>query len=179
MASVIAPSGSSAAPLDTVTATGNASCCLNINITAQSGTSGQNPSGTVAFDVTTPPPLPMIPISGPVTCLSVTGPDHGAGTLVVPTTAVLNVQTGPGSFGVVTVELVDNGRNDAGLIGGIPFGNPVRAPTDCSPLGALGFTDPLTNGRVRVFDAPLCDQTGDQGQDNQCGDENQPGGNNS
>ena len=42
---------SGAAQLDTVTATGSGSGPVNININAQSGTSGQNPSGTVAFGV--------------------------------------------------------------------------------------------------------------------------------
>jgi hypothetical protein len=41
--------------VDTVTATGSApGCCLNININAQSGTSGENPSGTVFLDATSP-----------------------------------------------------------------------------------------------------------------------------
>src|SRR5450432_698512 len=87
MALVFAPSASGAAPLDTVTATGSASCCLNISVNAQSGTSGQKPIGTVAFGVPTQTPQgPIVfPVAGPVTCLSVTGPDHGAGAPGAPT----------------------------------------------------------------------------------------------
>jgi hypothetical protein len=36
-------------PLDTVTATGGGGNISDLNISAQSGTSGQNPSGTVSF----------------------------------------------------------------------------------------------------------------------------------
>jgi hypothetical protein len=163
MALVFAPGASSAAQLDTVTATGSApGCCLNININAQSGTSGQNPGGTVFFDATSP--LGPFPLSGPVTCLSVTGPDQGAGASGAPTTVVLNFQSG--SI-VITVELVDNGGNGADVIGGIGLGAPLRAPTDCSPLdGSPGaFTTSLTNGRATVFDAPVLPTSKDQCKD--------------
>jgi hypothetical protein len=72
----------------------------------------------------------------------------GAGKLGSPTTAVLNLQGT--SFGVITVELVDNGGNGADIISTAPTG---RAPTDCSPF-TTGLTDTLTNGRATVFDAP-------------------------
>jgi hypothetical protein len=153
MALVFAPGTSGAAQLDTVTATGSAPGAVNININAQSGTSGQNPSGTVAFGVVfpSPPQDPIVfPFSGPVTCLSVTGPDHGAGAPGAPTTAVLNFQEP--TFGVITVEVVDHGGNGADIFGGLPL-SPNRAPSDCSPLVG-GFTEPL-NGRAVVFDAPL------------------------
>ena len=155
MALVVAPSASGAAQLDTVTATGSGTGTVNIDINAQSGISGQNPSGTVAFGVVFPSPQePVVfPFSGPVTCLTVTGPDHGAGAPGAPTTAVLNFQEA--AFGVVTVGLVDNGGNGADIIRVLlPVGTSARAPTDCSPLVG-GVTDPLLNGRAVVFDAPL------------------------
>src|ERR1700733_7145579 len=78
MGLMFASSASAAAPLDTVTATGSAqSTYSNININAQRGTSGQSPSGTASFPV-----VGAINVSGPVACLSVTGPDQGAGTVV-------------------------------------------------------------------------------------------------
>jgi hypothetical protein len=166
MALVLAPTASGAAQLDKVTATGSApGCCLNINISAQSGTSGQNPSGTVSFDIPVPPNIVgPVTFSGPVTCMSVTGPDHGAGAPGAPTTAVLNFQTGRI---VLTVELVDNGGNGADVIGGIELVDALRAPTDCSPLdGSPGaFTTPLTNGRATVFDAPVLPTSKDQCKD--------------
>jgi hypothetical protein len=149
---VVAPSASGAVPLDTVTATGSSRIFYsNININAQSGTSGQNPSGTGSFTV-----LGSIFISGTVSCLSVTGPDMGAGAPGSPTTAVLNLQGT--SFGVVTVELIDNGGNGADIFSSAPTG---RAPSDCSPF-TNGLTDTLTNGRATVFDAPPLPTSKDQ-----------------
>ncbi len=87
MGLVFAPSAWGAAQLDTATATGSGGYWSNINISAQSGTSGQNPSGTASFTA-----FAGLNVSGPVTCLSVTGADHGSGTVGSPTTAVMNVQ---------------------------------------------------------------------------------------
>jgi hypothetical protein len=147
MGLVLAPSAAGAAQLDTVTATGSGGSAggapdvfTNINISAQSGTSGQNASGTVFFRAPT-----ILPVTGPVTCLSVTGPDHGRGTVTSPTTAVLNFQSM--NFGVVTVSLVDNGGNGLDTMSALPT---TRAPTDCSPL-APG--SPFTSGGAVVFDA--------------------------
>jgi hypothetical protein len=152
MALVVAPSASGAAQLDTVTAAGSATGAVNFNINAQSGTSGQNPSGTVAFGVPiqTPHGTVVFPVSGPVTCLSVTGPDHGAGTPGAPTTAVMNFQDP--TLGLFTLEVVDHGGNGADILGGLPL-SPHRAPADCSPLVG-GFTSALS-GRAVVFDAPV------------------------
>lgn len=148
---VFAPSAL-AAQLDTASATGNASSdYTNINISAQSGTSGQNPSGTGSFTVNGQL------LSGTVSCLSVTGPDMGAGTPGSPTTAVLNLQ-GTSLGGIVTVELVDNGGNGADVFSSAPT---VRAPSDCSPLTG-GLTAPLTGGRAVVFDAPTLPTSIDQ-----------------
>ncbi len=150
---VAAPLSAGAAPApgasqDTVVVTGSSGQFIysNININAQSGTSGQNPSGTGSFSVGG-----SFPISGPVTCLSVTGPDMGAGRPGAPTTAILNIQSQ--NFGVVTVQVVDNGGNGADLISSFPFS---RAATDCSPFApGTGVEDVLTNGRAAVSDAPL------------------------
>jgi hypothetical protein len=156
MGLVFASSASAAAPLDTVTVTGSAQASYsNIDINAQSGTSGQSPSGTASFTV-----LGAINVSGPVTCLSVTGPDQGGGTVGSPTTSVLNFQDP--SFGVVAVQVVDNGGNGADVISTTPI--PGRAPTDCSPFsaGLQLLTSTLTNGRGLVFDAPLVPTSKDQ-----------------
>jgi len=156
MGLMFASSASAAAPLDTVTVTGSGqSTYSNININAQSGTSGQNPSGTASFTV-----LGAINVSGPVTCLSVTGPDQGGGTVGSPTTAFLNFQDP--TFGVVAVELVDNGGNGADIISTTPI--PGRAPTDCSPFsaGLQLLTSTLTTGRAVVFDAPVLPTSKDQ-----------------
>lgn len=152
-----APSAFAAAPLDTVTATGGGSTITGLNLSAQSGTSGQNPSGTASFTA-----FGMFDIAGSVTCLSVTGPDRGAGTATAPTTAVLNfVDTNPPFAGTVfTTELVDNGGNGADTISTAPTG---RSPTDCSAFG--GLTDTLTNGRAVVFDAPPLPTSKDQCKD--------------
>jgi hypothetical protein len=48
---MFAPDASGAAQLDTVTVTGSSPRCVNININAQSGTSGQNATGIVTFGV--------------------------------------------------------------------------------------------------------------------------------
>jgi hypothetical protein len=146
----VLPSASGAAELDTAAATGSSSNYTHINIKAQSGTSGQNPSGTASFTA-----LNAFPISGPVTCLSVYGPDHGAGMSGAPTDAVMNVQDQ--AFGVVTVELVDHGGNGSDTISTAPS---LRAPRDCSPYNNGGLTDTLSSGRTVVVDAPVAQQTG-------------------
>jgi hypothetical protein len=91
--------------------------------------------------------------------LSVTGPDHGAGTPASPATAVLNFQDtiGPFSGSLLTLELVDNGGNGADIIQALHPGG-IRAPTDCSPLVAVP-SEFLTQGRATVFDAPLLPST--------------------
>lgn len=157
VALAFAPSAASAAPLDTVTATGGGPAApgfvgpfSDISISAQSGTSGQNPSGTVSFTIG------PFALSGPVTCLSVTGPDQGAGSAGSPTTAVLNFLESTGPFaGINTVELVDNGGNGADAIIATPD---FRSPTDCS-LPVPGTAGTLTDGRAVVYDAPLADPT--------------------
>ena len=131
-------------PTDAVTATGNGTSYGDISISAQSGPGGENPRGQASFLL-----FRTEPVSGPVTCLNVTGPDAGAGTPGSPTDAVLNVQT---EFGVVTVELVDKGGDGTDTMSALGAG---RAPGDCSPFHNAGLNDVLTSGRALVFDAPL------------------------
>jgi hypothetical protein len=119
------------AGLDTAVATGSSLSFQNIDINAQSGPSGENPSGHMSFML-----FGTELASGPVTCLSVNGND-----------AVLNAQT---DFGVVTVELVDNGGNGQDTMSAI---GGRRAATDCSPFNNSGLTESLTSGRATVFDA--------------------------
>jgi hypothetical protein len=142
-----APSAAGAAPLDTVTATGSASSLYsNIQITAQSGSSGENPSGNVSLTIGN-----VIDISGPVTSLTVTGSDSGAGTSTASTVALIGVQTT--QHGPQTVKLVDSGGNGLDTIC-VWSG----APPDCTMiLGGEPFnvSSPLSNGRAVVFDAPL------------------------
>jgi hypothetical protein len=155
MGLVIAPGASAAGPLDTVNVTGSTSdgFLTNINITAQSGTSGQNPSGTASASV----PSFGIQVSGPVTCLSVTGPDQGAGTSTAPTTATLKFQSS--NEGLVEVTVVDNGGNGADQFA-FAFGG---SPTDCSTPATSFVT--LSPGRAVVFDAPVLPTSKDQCKD--------------
>jgi hypothetical protein len=101
----LAPSASASTPQDTVTATGSSAplsppivtrfgnvALSGLNVTAQSGTSGQNPSGSASFS------LGELMFSGPVTCLAVTGPDRGAGTSTAPTAALLRFQDSVSGF---------------------------------------------------------------------------------
>ena len=106
------PRPASTIGLDTVRATGATSTQVyfNIDITAQSGTSGENPTGTVSLRVGR-----GFPVDGRVTCLRVTGPGQGGGTPEAPTTATLNSQDRV-SGGIFTVEFVDNGGGGADLM---------------------------------------------------------------
>jgi hypothetical protein len=157
MAPALAPASGGAKPpppptqqLDRATATGASQtpppglgAVIDIDINAFSGPSGENPGGSVSFDIlinriTHPEPFPLN-ISGPVTCLNVSG-----------NAALINADT---SLGPVTVELVDNGGG--GLDGfGVGYGN---ASADCSsfPSGVFEFPydHSLGAGRAVVFDA--------------------------
>jgi hypothetical protein len=143
MGLALAPRASAAAPLDTVTVTGSTGDGFfsSINISAQSGTSGQNPGGTASFIVGH-----VLNVSGPVTCLSVTGPDQGGGTATAPTTGIVKFQSN--GFGVVEVTVVDKGGNGADTFQATPF---FGSATDCST--PLTVPDQLTSGRAVVFDA--------------------------
>jgi hypothetical protein len=150
MALVFAPGASSAAQLDTVNAQDvGAPGFVILSVTAQSGPSGENPSGQVSIHLGGG----LGPtISGPVTCLNVMG-----------NTAILNFQgtktvfgmTGP--VGIQTVAVVDNGpgKNTIGFSG---FGS-QRAPTDCSPLTNPELSGTLEFGGITIFDAPPVNPT--------------------
>jgi|tagenome__1003787_1003787.scaffolds.fasta_scaffold20257367_1 hypothetical protein len=135
---------------DTATATGHGDFYTSVDIQAHSKPSGADAGGSGRFTV-----FGALFISGPVTCLSVTGPDQGAGTPTAPTQAILNIQD-PG-FGIVTVVLIDNGGNGADIMSTGPTG---RRPSNCSPIDPEQvFPDTLTHGRAVVFDAPLVPTT--------------------
>jgi hypothetical protein len=122
--------------LDTVTATGTAGEDSDIDITAQSGPSGENPTGTASFSIDFEGP---VTIAGPVTCLRVTG-----------NTAVLNFQSQlTPELGLMTIELTDNGGGGRDVM---TLALEHRAAADCSPPGP-GETAPLDPGRAIVVDA--------------------------
>jgi hypothetical protein len=127
---------------DSVRATGSAFPFDNVDITAQSSPSGQNASGTATVSL-----AGAGAFSGPVTCLSVTGP-----------VATLNFQV---SGGVLTAQVVDNGT-------GVPpdeiqVAAVDRAPTDCSPLApGFGIDATFDHGGATVFDAPALPTSKDQ-----------------
>jgi hypothetical protein len=146
-----APATSPAASLDTATATGSTRSFSSIAVNAQSDPSGANASGTVAFRL-------AMPVSGPVTCMSVTGPDAGPGTAGRPTSAVINFEDA--TFGIVTMSLTDNGGSGLDRADATDIYH--RAPTDCSPILPSGFQTLLTNGRAVVVDAPRAPASKDQ-----------------
>ncbi len=144
---VLVPAMASGAQQDTVTATGTASRFYsNVDITAQSGPTGQNPSGTVSFTFAN-----AFAITGAVTSLSVAGADSGGGTPTSPTVATIGVQTA--QFGPLLLKLVDNGGNGLDMICMWPAPNPVCTTN----IGGeyLDVTGQFTNGRAVVFDAPV------------------------
>ncbi len=162
---VVAPGASAASPLDTVTATGTSGLLtppvvtrfgplsfFNINISAQSGTSGQKPNGTATL-TTGIPSIGGLTSSGPVSCLNITGPDGGVGTVAAPTMAVLQFHDST-SGNLFTVALIDNGGNGLDTMTVSEGGTP--SPAGCSLLvsGTPPETGILTNGRAVVLDTP-------------------------
>jgi hypothetical protein len=126
--------------LDTAAATGSAGFfATGIEVNAQSGPMGENPSGTVTFTA-----IEGFLTSGPVTCLSVTG-----------NTATINYRDQTFFIGQIgTVGLIDNGGNGPDVF---QFTLTNRAPTDCSPVTSSTrptFTFPFTTGGATVVDAP-------------------------
>lgn len=130
--------------LNTAAATGSAgySFFTGIAINAQSGPTGENPSGTVTFTA-----LGQLVSTGSVTCLSVIG-----------NTAVLNFRDeGFGSGTILTVSLTDNSSNESDVFT-VSFAG--RAPTDCSPVTLPApsnmptYTVPFITGGATVVDAP-------------------------
>jgi hypothetical protein len=150
------PSLSNAAPksppptfLDTAKASGDNLVlddfsAINIDVEASSGPSGQDPSGHVIFGFN--PIFDLGPVTGPVTCLEVTG-----------NTAVMTV-AGPFSslpgFLAFTVKLVDNGGSGLDRFQYFPIPPENSQYLDCraNPI-PTDFGGPLI-GRAEVFDSP-------------------------
>ena len=165
-AALALPSMASAAPppppppqLDTATATGNigsgSGSTFNIQVDAHSGPSGENPGGFASFHTFVQIQVMGhtgdvdVPISGPVTCLNVTG---NAAVIKIDATALSSFH-----LGVVEIELVDNGGSGSDLLG-FQF-LPSSSPTDCS--GGTADAVPL-DGRAVVFDAKPLPTTKDE-----------------
>ena len=140
-AAVAKPAVSPLPLFDSVTATGSGAGFVDIEVSAQSGPSGEHPMGTVSITINFPddPSLPpsFVTLAGPVTCLAVSG-----------SAAVLNFRSETIPLGILTVRLTDDGGGGRDLAAA---GLLQRAPTDCSPLPSTG--QPLTAGRVVVVDA--------------------------
>jgi Ca2+-binding RTX toxin-like protein len=154
-----------AAQLDTVTVTGRSASVVppidtpfgpvsifGIDIDAHSGASGEDPGGTAVFTFGVAVLGGGLEFSGPVTCLSVTGPGQGGGTPTAPTRALLLFEDSP-LGGPVAVRIVDNGGNGADTIS---FAQGATPRPDCSLASADTFSGigTLTFGRAVVFDAP-------------------------
>jgi hypothetical protein len=119
---------------DSVTGTGSTETLYHdVVVDATSDASGNDPTGTVVFDVF------GIPVEGPITCLEVHENE-----------AVLGFDDGTGPFGSLSVHVVDNGAT------GDVFGALPDTPTDCThPPGELGSTDQvLVSGNLTVQDEP-------------------------
>jgi hypothetical protein len=120
---------------DLVTGTGSTGdLYVAITVDARSDASGDDPTGTVSFDV-----LGVIHVGGPITCLHVHDKQAVIG---------FNDTTGP--FGQLTVDVVDNGAT-GDLFGALP-----DTPTDCIHLpAAFGSSDQvLVSGNLTVRDEP-------------------------
>jgi hypothetical protein len=161
------PSVSSAAPppppppqLDTATATGSVGSVgsvgsiFDIQVDAHSGPSGENPGGFASMHTIVQVQVMSqtfnvdVRISGPVTCLNVTG---NAAVIKIDATA------DPGfGLGVVEIDLVDNGGSGSDLFGVLRL---PSSPTDCSSGAADAV--PL-DGRAVVFDAKPLPTTKEQ-----------------
>jgi hypothetical protein len=160
------PSASNAAPppppppqLDTATATGSVAGStpfFNIHVDAHSGPSGENPGGFASFGSTVQIQVMGhtgnvdFVVSGPVTCLNVTG-----NAAVIKINATFAIDGGGGFFAEpVEIDLVDNGGSGSDLFSA----QGTSAPADCS--GVSGGS-PL-DGRAVVFDAKPLPSTREQ-----------------
>lgn len=128
--------------LDTATARGDNLVtddfsATDIDVDAHSGPSGENPGGTASFDAGG-----ILPISGPVTCLDISG-----------NTAVMTVEgpfpARPG-YSAFTVRLVDNGGSGMDRFEYFPV--LPEMPVDCR-TGSSAYFGGLLIGRAVVFDA--------------------------
>ena len=126
--------------IDSVTVTGaSGNLFSDIAISAQSGPSGENPTGTVFFRI-----LGYFSSAGTVSCLAVSGD-----------TAVLSYreQALPPNLGpnVVTLILTDNGGGGRDVMTVVVS---PRAATDCSIPTLSSHPETLAFGRATVVDAP-------------------------
>jgi hypothetical protein len=141
-ATLVFPAASSAqtSGRDSVSLTGAAHTSLHriSTLTASSGPSGENPSGQVSIDA-----FSTFALSGPVTCLSVTG-----------NTAILNFEDA--TFGIITVQVID-GQPD--VFDPVPRG---RAPTDCSVPSVQPTGGGVEGGDIVVVDAPPLPTSNDE-----------------
>ena len=147
------PSISSAAPpaptfLDTAKASGDNLVlddfsAFDIDVDAFSGPSGEDPGGHVSFGFN--PLFGVEPVTGPVTCLEVTG-----------NTAVMTV-VGPfpsfPAFPAFTVKVVDNGGSGLDRFQYFPIPPENSQYLDCRANPPTDFGGPLI-GRAEVFDSP-------------------------
>ena len=149
------PSISNAAPppppptfLDTAKASGDNLVlddfsAFDIDVDAFSGPSGEDPGGHVSFGFN--PLFGVEPVTGPVTCLEVTG-----------NTAVMTV-VGPfpsfPAFPAFTVKVVDNGGSGLDRFQYFPIPPENSQYLDCRANPPTDFGGPLI-GRAEVFDSP-------------------------
>ena len=145
-------STSSAAPpaptfLDTAKASGDNLLlddfsAFDIHVDAFSGSSGENPGGQVTLGFN--PLFEVEPVTGPVTCLDVTG-----------NTAVMTV-AGPfasfPNFPAFTVKVVDNGGSGLDRFQYFPIPPENSQYLDCRANPPTDFGGPLI-GRAEVFDS--------------------------
>ena len=114
--------------LDSVTVTGSGGGFDSIDVNAQSGPLGEDPTGRVAVTITIEGPRgpEQINLGGPVTCLAVTG--H---------TAVFNFREQTLGLGLIlTTSVTDNGGNGLDQVAGASAGCGRRliarpSPADC------------------------------------------------
>jgi len=151
--SSLAKPPSTPAPMDTATATGDnvvtdRFSSFNINVNAFSGPSGENPGGSVSFEVT----ADRIPVSGPVDCLNVNGK-----------TAIMTIAgpfpSLPGLTGFL-IRLTDNGGSGVDRFEYFPL-SPENEPVDCYTGTFFDFGGALI-GRTVVFDAEPLPATAEQ-----------------
>jgi hypothetical protein len=138
------PSAPPAAQQDSARATGNAPNTtgsggyFNIDISAQSGPTGENPTGHGSYNLGSPSGLL---VAGPVTCLQVSG--H---------IAYIGFNDTTFGFGAIGVKLVDGGVAGSSLDTFDSFlGN--GSTTNCGFRPLLGDL-PVVGGDVQVIDAP-------------------------
>jgi hypothetical protein len=116
---------------------------FDIHVDAFSGPSGEDPGGQVTFGFN--PLFEVEPVTGPVTCLNVTG-----------NTAVMTVAGPFSSFPNIpafTVKVVDNGGSGLDRFQYFPVPAENSQFLDCRANPPTDFGGPLI-GRAEVFDAP-------------------------